>query len=176
MDSHVLLWQDAVAKLKAWVRTNWNDAENLIHGPMVLQRLEHAYTHYIDKWRGHMWGIWPLPERPEALGDDPIEIDMMATGLFGCRRDKWLRFADGLKGYGGIEGVINRKYQNAGRKSLCLPFLKWVHYFGSKHAYPLLQRDKIRNFLVSFAELGMDPAPIYDHFGPDLVGQIAKEI
>lgn len=176
MDSHVLLWPDAVSKLKHWVRTHWDDARNLIHGPLVLGGLTHAYTHYDNKWRGHMWGVWPKAVHPATIdGNDAVEIEMGPTGLFGCRKDSWLGFAQGLQGYGGIEGIINKKYEKAGRKNLCLPFLKWVHYFGSTHNYPLRQSDKIRNFLASFEEIGLDPKPIYDHFGKDVVTKIEND-
>jgi len=172
MDSHVLLWPDAVRKLKDWLSGNWEDAKNLIHGPMVLKNLTNAYTHYKNQWRGQMWGIWPPAIAPADLPKEPIEIEMGPTGLFGCRKDSWLRFAPGLQGYGGIEGIINKKYEKAGRRSITLPFLMWVHFFGSKHAYPLKTTDKIRNFMTSFEEVGMDPSPVYEHFGAERVRKI----
>jgi len=178
MDSHVFLWPDSIRRLKEWVRTHWDDASNLIHGPMVLKNLTNAYTHYENKWRGGMWGIWPKPVSPSTLEphNKAIEIEIGPTGLFGCRKDSWLGFAENLKGFGGIEGIINKKYEKAGRKSLCLPFLMWVHYFGSLHAYPLATRDKVRNFLLSFKEIDLDPAPIYEHFGKDYVAKVQKDI
>lgn len=178
MDSHILLWPDSVRRLKHWVRTHWDDARNLIHGTMVMSRFSDSYTHYENKWRGGMWGIWPKSVHPSTLEmqDEAIEIEMGPTGLFGCRKDSWLGFAEGLKGYGGIEGIINKKYEKAGRKNLNLPFLMWVHYFGSEHAYPLTTGDKVRNFLTSFKEIDLDPAPIYEHFGQKYVEKIQKDI
>jgi glycosyltransferase involved in cell wall biosynthesis len=165
IDSHVLLYPEAITKLRQWVELNWEDAINLIHGPIVMSALVNAFTHYENKWRADMWGIWPKAVRPSEIPDAPFEIEMMGCGLFGCRRDSWLKFHPDCRGFDGVEGVIHEKYRRAGRKVLCLPFLKWVHKFGNKVQYPLLRSDKIRNFLLGFEEIGMDPAPVYEHFG-----------
>jgi len=176
IDSHVLIWPGAIERLKWWLRNNWEDARNLIQGPIVLGALVRSNTHYKDEWRSQMWGIWgdtvDLPKLPEK----PFEIEMMGLGLFGCRKDSWLGFAPGIKGFDGVEGVLHHKYRKAGRKVLCLPFLKWVHYFGAKHTYPLRIEDKVRNFLIGFKEIDMDPKPIYDHFGASLVAKIAERL
>jgi glycosyltransferase involved in cell wall biosynthesis len=177
MDSHVLLYPESIKLLKWWLANNWKQAANLIHGPLVLSGLTNAYTHYENAWRADMWGIWPNAVRPETLGNDPIEIEMMGCGLFGCRKDSWLGFNKDCKGFDGVEGVIHAKYRKAGRKVICLPFLKWVHKFGGvKAGYPLSKEDKIRNFLLGFAEIGMDPKPIYDHFGYEKVSEIERTI
>lgn len=169
IDSHVMLWPDAIKRLKWWLANNWNEARNLIHGPIVLSSLKNSYTHYENKWRKEMWGIWPKPVDPDTLtGDEPIEIEMMGCGLFGCRKDSWLGFHKDCKGFAGVEGVIHEKYRKAGRKVLSLPFLKWIHKFG-KGPYPLYVEDRIRNFLLGFEEIGLDPAPLYEHFGEERV-------
>jgi glycosyltransferase involved in cell wall biosynthesis len=176
IDSHVMLYPASIKRLKAWLRDHQEDAKNLIHGPLVLTSLKNAYTHYENKWRGHMWGIWPQPVRPETLDHDgAFEIEMMGTGLIGCRKDSWLGFHAGAKGFAGIEGVIQAKYRKAGRKVLCLPFLRWVHWFkpqGEATPYPNYIEDRIRNFLLGFNEVGLDPAPIYEHFGRDQVQKV----
>ena len=179
IDSHVLLWKDAIKNLKTWLSENWEDARNLIHGPLVLSGLQIAYTHYENKWRAEMWGIWGKEVKVSELGSYPIEIGMMGCGLFGCRKDSWLGFTKGAKGFDGVEGVLHEKYRLAGRKVLSLPFLKWVHKFhkkGGKIPYPLLLEDKIRNFLLGFKDIGMDPSPVYEHFGYDRVERIARSI
>ena len=179
IDSHVLLWADAIKNLKVWLSENWEEAKNLIHGPLVLSGLQIAYTHYDDQWRSDMWGVWGKSKNESELGTEPIEIQMMGCGLFGCRKDSWLGFCRQAKGFDGVEGVIHEKYRRAGRRVICLPFLKWVHKFhdkGSKVPYPLLLDDKIRNFLLGFAEIDLDPAPIYEHFGRERVTKIASNI
>jgi glycosyltransferase involved in cell wall biosynthesis len=174
MDSHVMLWPDAVARLKWWAEDNWNDARNLIHGPLVMSNLENFYTHYIPKWRSEMWGIWPDALAEQDLPKTQQEIGMMGCGVFGCRRDSWLGFHKDCIGFGGVEGVIHEKYRKHGRKVLCLPFLKWVHFFGSRHAFPVKREEKVRNFLLGFKEVGLDPKPLYDHFGKEYVGKLAN--
>ena len=176
IDSHVLLYPDAIKNLKWWLSNNWNEAKNLIHGPLVLSALVNSYTHYENVWRKEMWGIWPKAVKPDDIPNEPFEIEMMGCGLFGCRKDSWLGFHKDCKGFDGVEGVIQEKYRKNGRKVLCLPFLKWVHKFGPSSGYPLRAEDKIRNFLLGFKEIDLDPSPIYEHFGQDKVAQIAKEI
>jgi glycosyltransferase involved in cell wall biosynthesis len=175
LDSHVLLYPDAISQLKQWLSERWDDAVNLIQGPMVMSSFGNAYTHYDDVWRGHAWGIWPKAAHPDKITEE-TEIQMMGMGLFGCRKDSWLGLHPDARGFGGTEGVIHEKYRRAGRKVLCLPFLKWVHKFGRSGNFPLLLDDKIRNYLLGFAEIGMDPEPIYKHFGYEKVEQIARTI
>jgi glycosyltransferase involved in cell wall biosynthesis len=175
LDSHVLLYPKAIQKLKLWLANNWDRASNLIQGPMVLPSLKNAYTHYDDKWRGHAWGTWPPAVNPDSLTEE-IEIQMMGMGLFGCRKDSWLGLHPDARGFGGTEGVIHEKYRRAGRKVLCLPFLKWVHKFGRSGDFPLRVEDKIRNYLLGFDEIGMDKTPIYSHFGQDKVAEIERTI
>lgn len=176
IDSHVLFWPDAIYRLKRWVKDNWEDAKNLIHGPLIMSGLNTYFTHYDNQWRAEMWGIWPEAKKEEDIGVRPLEIEMMGCGVFGCRRDSWLGFHPDCIGFGGVEGVIHEKYRKHGRKVLSLPFLKWVHFFGASHTYPIIRDEKIRNFLLGFAEIGLDPTPVYEHFGKEKVKQIAETI
>lgn len=177
IDSHVLLYQNAIKLLKVWLKSYWEEAKNLIQGPIVLSALTNAYTHYDNVWRKEMWGIWPKAVHPDTLvGAEPIEIDMMGCGLFGCRKDSWLGFHKDCQGFDGVEGVIHEKYRKHGRKVLCLPFLKWVHKFGSVGGYPCYTEDKIRNFLLGFGEIGLDRTPLYEHFGRERVKKIERTI
>jgi hypothetical protein len=100
----------------------------------------------------------------------PYEIPMMGLGLFACRREAWLGFNPEFRGFGGEEGYIHEKYRQAGRKTLCLPFLKWLHYFHTRDGkvtapYAPQLADKVHNYEVGFAELGLDPAPMRQHLG-----------
>jgi len=179
IDSHVFLWPDALKRLKWWLMNNWDDARNLIHGPMLSSGLDQCYTHYNNQWRADMWGTWCQPRKTGEVTGPPIEIEMMGCGVFGCRKDSWLRFHPGCRGFAGVEGVIHEKYRRAGRKVLCLPFLKWAHKFyekGAKIPYPLEKADRIRNFLLGFAEIGLDAEPLYEHYGREVVEKIAAEI
>jgi glycosyltransferase involved in cell wall biosynthesis len=175
IDSHVFLVPGAIARLKAWLADNWEEARNLLQGPLWRGTLQTAYTHYNNEWRKEMWGTWaPVGGVPvRELPVEPFEIEMMGMGLFGCRKDSWLRFHKHCRGFDGVEGVIHAKYRHHGRRVLCLPFMGWVHRFSSvKAGYPLFLKDKIRNFLYGFNEIGMDFQPLYDHFGESKVKAI----
>jgi len=168
MDSHVLLFPGSVVALRKWLDGNWEEARNLIHGPMSYSGLE-GFTYYFkDEWKGNQWGRWGSTVTEAQLPTEPVEVDMMASGLLGCRKDSWLGFHKDCRGFGGIEGVIQRKYQAAGRKALCLPFLKWVHCFLDRpRHWPLLQSDKVRNYELGLSELGMEEEIVRmrEHFG-----------
>jgi hypothetical protein len=96
----------------------------------------------------------------------PFEIPAMGLGLFACRRESWLGFNPEFRGFGGEEGYIHEKYRQAGRTSYCLPFLRWNHQFADPRAvkYTVDTRNKLRNYLIGFNELGLDIRPVYEHF------------
>jgi len=178
IDSHVFMLDGAISKLKDWLADNWEEASNLLQGPLVMGSMHRCWTHYNNEWRRQMWGTWaPEGGMPiDELPDEHFEIEMMGMGLFGCRKDSWLRFHDKCRGFGGVEGITHAKYRHHGRKVLCLPFLQWVHRFSKvRHDNPLLT-DKIRNFLYGFEEIGMDFQPLYDHFGKEKVKAIENKI
>lgn len=96
----------------------------------------------------------------------PFEIPAQGMGAFACRRDAWLGFNPRFRGFGGEECYIHEKFRRAGHKAMCLPFLKWVHRFGRPGGVPykLVMEDRIFNYLVGHDELGLDPAPVLEHF------------
>lgn len=105
----------------------------------------------------------------EAARDDeaePFEIPGCGMGLFACRKDTWLGFAQHCTGFGGEELNIHTKYRQAGRKVLCLPFLKWNHRFGRAGGapYPLPLAAKIRNYVLWANELRLPLDRIHTHF------------
>ncbi len=57
MDCHVLLAAGAIAKLRKWYQDN-PGTKDLYQGPMILDSLKWAYTHFDLRWREQMWGIW----------------------------------------------------------------------------------------------------------------------
>ena len=159
IDSHVMLAPRAITQLKWWLESHWEDAQNLIHGPWLSSSMSGVITNYLPVWRGQQWGIWGPMQKPDTLPTEAFDIDMMALGLMGCRKDSWLGFHPDCRGFGGVEGLLDAKYKKAGRKSLCLPFLTWAHCFiktPGRIKYPLLLQDKIRNYELGFDELGME--------------------
>lgn len=167
IDSHVLLAPGAVAEFRQWSAAH-PDCLDLLQGPMLYDDQRQMADAFQDKWEGEMWGVWRNAAVDPAA--DPYEIEMMGLGLFACRRDAWLGFHPEFAGFGGEEGYIHTKYRQAGRRTLCLPFLRWLHYFHTRAGvvtapYTPQRADKIHNYLLGFAELGLDPAPIRAHFG-----------
>ena len=116
-----------------------------------------------------MWGVWDDAKDHTGLPETPFSIWGHGLGLFGCRKDSWLGFNDQFRGFGGEEGYIHCKYRKAGRDVLCLPWMKWMHKFNDGVPYPLDIKDRIRNYMIGFDELGLDQTPIYEHFGIHLV-------
>ncbi len=97
---------------------------------------------------------------------EPFEIPGMGLGLFSCRRSAWLGFNEHFRGFGAEEMYIHEKYRQAGRRCLCLPWLKWDHRFGRPNgvSYPLTRYNKLRNYVLGHVELGLDLAPVKAHF------------
>ncbi|HBG07658.1 MAG: hypothetical protein A2075_09040 [Geobacteraceae bacterium GWC2_58_44] len=166
IDSHVMLPPGTVARFREWCAAH-PECRDLLQGPMLYDDLAQMADAFQDRWEGGMWGVWRGAQVSTEM--EPYEIEMMGLGLFACRKDAWLGFNKEHRGFGAEEGYIHSKYRQAGRKTLCLPFLRWVHYFHTRNGkvtcpYTPTQEDKIHNYLTGFAELGLDSAPIYQHF------------
>jgi hypothetical protein len=71
-----------------------------------------------------------------------------------------------LSGFGGEEGCLHEKFRIAGARTLCLPFLRWVHRFPRPQGIPYTHdwEGRIRNYLLLFDELGFDRLPVLEHF------------
>lgn len=101
--------------------------------------------------------------------DQPFEVFAQGLGLFFTRKNAWLKFNEHARGFGGEECYIHEKYRKAGRKTICLPFLRWLHRFGRPDGvqYPLTTENKLRNYILEFTELDLDMAPLKKHFVED---------
>jgi len=91
---------------------------------------------------------------------------MQGLGAFSCLKSAWLGFHPQFRGFGGEEGYIHESFRQAGRKTLCLPWLRWMHRFGRPFGprYLVTQEDRLRNYVIGHDELGLDLAPILHHF------------
>jgi hypothetical protein len=165
IDSHVLLEQGSIKKLIDFYESAEDDG-NFLQGPLVYDSFDHISTHFDLNWRGHMWGTWGTDPRGQDKNSAPFEIPAQGMGLYSCRKDSWLGFNPLFRGFGGEEGYIHEKYRKSGKKTLCLPFLRWMHRFGRPNGvpFPLTLENKIKNYFIGFEELKLDTSPIYEHF------------
>ncbi len=168
-DSHVLFAPGAIARLKSYHRDHPSSVD-LLQGPLVYDDLRNLSTHFDPVWREQMWGIWATDPRGLDPESEPFEIPMQGLGVFSCRRAVWPGFNPAFRGFGGEEGYIHEKFRQAGGRCLCLPWLRWVHRFARPAGvpYPLTVEDKLRNYLVGHLELGLDTAPVLEHFAQHL--------
>ena len=99
-------------------------------------------------------------------GEEPFEVFAQGLGLFMTRKNSWLGFNEDQSGFGGEECYIHEKYRKNGRKTICLPFLKWLHRFSRPEGvqYSVTGEQKLKNYVNEFKELKLDPKPLKDHF------------
>ena len=166
MDCHVLLATGCLKKLLNFYDKGL-DKGNLLSGPLVYDDFENISTHFdLSKWGSHMWGSWALDPRGLDPNNKPFEIDAMGMGLFSCRKDSWLGFNPKFRGFGGEEGYIHKKYKMNGKKTLCLPFMRWLHRFerpdGVPYHYDL--KDRFRNYMIGFQETKQDTNIVVEQF------------
>jgi len=124
-------------------------------------------------WQGHelpltQAGYMPVAFTSPGKDDDldPFEIPAQGMGLFTCRKDAWLGFNDHFSGFGGEEFYIHEKFRKAGRKAMCLPFLRWMHRFARPNGpkYAVRTEDRVRNYVLGHNELGLDLTDCKTHF------------
>ena len=156
---------ERIPALKAYYRDH-PDSRDLLQGPIVYDDLQTISTNFEPMWRGQMWGIWATDPRGVDPDGEPYEIWGQGMGVFSCRKDAWLGFNPAFRGFGGEEGYIHEKFRQAGARCLCLPWLRWGHRFGRRAGIPysISVLDKCRNYMIGFAELGLDLEPVRSHF------------
>lgn len=175
MDCHVFVVPGAVKRLLDFVEAN-PDTPDLLQGPLLSDNLRSLLTHFHPEWRRGMYGYWKnngLADDPDA---EPFEIPMQGLGLFACRRAAWLGFNPLFRGFGGEEGYIHEKFRQAGARTLCLPFLRWMHRFNRPLGVPYRNRweDRIWNYLVGLCELGLPTDAMVSHFR-EILGEARME-
>ncbi len=168
-DSHVLFTPGVIGRLKAYYAEHPKSSD-LLQGPLVSDDLVTLSTHFRPEWRSQMWGTWDVDPRGVDPEGEPFDIPMQGLGAFSCRREAWLGFNPEFSGFGGEEGYIHEKFRQAGHRTLCLPWLRWNHRFGRPKGptYRNTYDDRFRNYLIGHSELGLDLAPIVEHFSHTL--------
>jgi hypothetical protein len=165
LDSHVLVHPGSLKRLIMFYEAGLDDG-NLLQGPLVYDDMKSISTHFDLIWDGYMWGKWGTDPRGINIYDEPFEIPAQGMGLFSCRKDSWLGYNKDFRGFGGEEGYIHEKYRKHGKKTLCLPFLRWLHRFERPNGitYPNILSERYNNYLIGFEELGLDTSQLKEHF------------
>ncbi len=165
LDCHVLLIPGAIKKLLDYFENNL-DRGNLLQGPMLRDNLQSYSTHLSPVWQEGMFGKWDTDPRGKDADAAPFEIPMQGLGLFACRKDAWPGFNPRFRGFGGEEGYIHEKFRQKGRKTLCLPFLRWLHRFARPLGVPysLNWSDRIWNYQIGRSELHLPTEDMEKHF------------
>ena len=165
VDSHVLVAPGALRQLIDYALTE-GDERDFWQGPLVYDDLSYISTHLSPVWSGGMFGSWATDDRgldPEAA---PFEIGMQGMGLFACRRETWPGFNPLFRGFAVEEGYMHEKIRRAGGKTVCLPFLRWMHRFNRPFGIPYenVWEDRVRNYVIAYGELGLDTTELEEHF------------
>ena len=168
-DSHVLFFPDAIVRLKEYYREH-PDCRDLLQGPLVYNNGKSFSTHLEPVWRSQFWGTWAKDPRGQDPDGEPFEISMQGMGVFSCRKSVWPGFSSLFRGFGGEAGYMHEKFRQQGGRCLCLPWLRWMHRFDRPAGVPysLTIEDKVRNYVIGHAELGLDVAPVVEHFSAHL--------
>jgi Glycosyl transferase family 2 len=170
IDSHVLIVPSALSKLISIFESE-PDNRDLAQGPLIYDDLHTKSTHMEPRWRAGIYGT----RANDPRGDDPaapcFDIPMQGLGLFAYRRATWPGFNPKFRGFGGEEGYIHEKIRRRCGRSLCLPFLRWMHRFDRPLDAPYVNRweDRMRNYFIGFTELGLDTTEMEAHFA-ELLG------
>lgn len=164
MDCHVLIVPGAIHKLLQYYDA-YPDCKDLLQGPLLYNDCKSKSTHMDPVWRDAMFGIWGRDPRGEDANGPPFEIPMHGCGLMSCRKEAWPGFHPDFRGFGGEEGYIHEKFRRAEHRTLCLPFLCWLHRFQRPQGvrYRLTGEDKLRNYLLGRIELGQPIDDVLDH-------------
>ncbi len=177
LDSHVLMMPGAIKRLVTYFEAH-PDCQDLLQGPLVRDDLTGLSTHFNPVWSHGMYGVWGKDERAEEADHEPFEIPMQGMGVFACCKDAWLGFNPRFIGFGGEEGYIHEKFRQAGQRTLCLPFLRWVHRFNRPLGLPYrnIWGDRVRNYLLGFNELNQDTQTAEAHFRKHLGEEVFERM
>lgn len=173
MDCHVFIVPGALQRLLHYFEAHLK-TRDLLQGPLVYDDLSGISTHFHPAWREGMYGYWETDERGKDPEGPPFEVPMQGLGVFTCRRTVWPGFNSRFRGFGGEEGYIHEKFRQRGGRTLCLPFLRWMHRFNRPMGLPYANRwdDRVRNYMIGFRELGLPTAELENHYR-ELLGEPA---
>jgi hypothetical protein len=165
VDCHVLIQPGAIRQLLD-LFARGEDEGGLLQGPLLMDNLTRICTHFNAVWQAGMWGVWAEDERGKDLTAPAFDIPSQGLGLFACRVSDWQGFNPHFRGFGGEEGYIHEKFRQAGKRTLCLPWLRWSHRFERPAGIPYPHRweDRIFNYALGHLELGLPLTEFINHF------------
>lgn len=172
VDSHILLDINVIQKLIKYFRKN-PLSNDLLQGPLLDDGGTTIFTHWDPVWSKGMYGTWSIDDRGRKASNKPFEIPLQGLGLFACRKAVWLGFNPDFSGFGGEEGYIHEKFRQAGHRTLCLPFMRWMHRFNRPFGanYANTWEDRVRNYFIGYQELGLNSDKMEQHFSKLLDGE-----
>ena len=177
MDSHVMMEPGSIKRLIDYFEAN-PETSDLLQGPMYSDNMRSLSACFKPEWNQGMYGTWGADERAEQLDNPPFDIPMQGLGTFACAKAAWQGFNPEFSGFGGEEGYIHEKFRQAGARTLCLPFLRWLHRFhrpmGTR--YEVNWEDRIRNYLIGHQELVLDTQAMIEHFEVHIGEAVTQEI
>jgi len=165
IDSHVMVEGGAIEQLLTYFDAH-PDCKDFLQGPLLNDDLRNISTHFVPGWSEGMYGTWGNDPRGVEVDADAFDIPMQGLGLFACAKDAWPGFNPRFSGFGGEEGYIHEKIRQAGGRTLCLPFLRWLHRFNRPMGtrYAVSWDDRVRNYLIGRDELSLEYDDVITHF------------
>lgn len=169
IDCHVLLEPGSLRKLVDYLDAN-PDCRDLLQGPLVGDRGRVIGTHQELTWRRQALGVWATDDRGIDPDGTPFEIPQQGMGCFACRREAWVGFHPGFRGFGGCETYVAESYRRRGDRVLCLPFLRWHHRFPRPGGVPhsVSATDQLQNYLLTARALGWDEDEVRERYLHDV--------
>ncbi len=177
LDCHVMLVPGAVRRLLAHFSAN-PETSDLLQGPLLYDDARSISPYWKPSWGSGMYGQWASDPRADDMDAPPFDIEMQGLGLYAFRRDAWPGFHPKFRGFGGEEFYIHEKFRHRGDRTLCLPFLRWMHRFGRPGGVPYRNKweDRIRNYLLGHAEFGIQTETMEAHFRQLLGAETATRL
>ena len=181
LDSHVLVEPGGVKALLDYYDKH-PETDDLLQGPLVSDDIYSMFSYFDTTWRDGMFGTWQVDARAADKNGEPFDIPSQGLGLFSCRKAAWPGFNRHFRGFGGEEFYIHEKFRKLGRRTLCLPALRWIHRFQRPNGtiYKVSWEDRIRNYMIGWMELGRPVDDIVEHFrgllGTENADKIMKEV
>ena len=77
---------------------------------------------------------------------------------------------------------LHKKYEMNGKKTLCLPFMRWLHRFERPDGLPYVNdlKDRFRNYMIGFQETKQDTNIVVKQFKDvipvDYIKKVKKEL